>query len=272
MQRITPEQVGLCSQRLARIGSWMRDWVDSGRLPGMVVLVARRGQVAFFDAYGMRDVAAGLPMGVDTVFRIYSMTKPLTSVAIMMLYEEGRFQLDDPIARHLPMFAAMRVFSSGNVEHCKHDARGAGDRQELHAEQRRQAEAEEQHDEAGGQRVRVAGEYEVGMHEGERTAGCGTGGDTDPGVARLGRDRIAGQRTGEHAALDAEVHDPGPFGEGLADTGEQDRCPAADGPRHHLNGKAQESPAFLNWPHPKTPNSSNAIRITIERFCILSIR
>lgn len=95
----------------------MRDWVDSGRLPGMVALVARRGQVAYFDAYGMRDVAAGVPMGVDTVFRIYSMTKPLTSVAIMMLYEEGRFQLDDPIARHLPMFAAMRVFSSGNAEH-----------------------------------------------------------------------------------------------------------------------------------------------------------
>ena len=117
MQRATPEQVGLCSERLARIGPWMREWVDSGRLPGMVVLVARHGQVAYFDAYGMRDVAAGLPMDVDTVVRIYSMTKPLTSVALMMLYEEGRFQLDDPITHHLPMFADMRVFSGGTAAH-----------------------------------------------------------------------------------------------------------------------------------------------------------
>ncbi len=117
MQRASPEEVGLCSQRLARIGPWMRSWVDSGRLPGMVTLVARRGRVAYLEAYGMRDVAAGLGMGEDTIFRIYSMTKPLTSVAIMMLYEEGRFQLDDAIARHLPMFADMRVFSSGNAEH-----------------------------------------------------------------------------------------------------------------------------------------------------------
>jgi len=115
--RATPEQVGLCSHRLARIGAWMRNWTDSGRLSGMVTLVARHGQVAYLDSCGLRDVAAGLPMSEDSVFRIYSMTKPLTSVALMMLYEEGRFQLDDPIARHLPMFADMRVFSGGNAEH-----------------------------------------------------------------------------------------------------------------------------------------------------------
>ena len=115
MQRVTPEEVGLCSKRLARIGPWMRGWVDSGRLPGMVTLVARHGRVAYLDSYGLRDVAAGLPMGKDTLFRIYSMTKPLTSVAIMMLYEEGHFQLDDPIARYLPMFTDMRVFSGGDV-------------------------------------------------------------------------------------------------------------------------------------------------------------
>ena len=117
MQRATPEQVGMCSQRLARIGPWMRTWVDSGRLPGMVTLVARRGRVAYFDSYGLRDVAAGAPMNADTVFRIYSMTKPLTSVAIMMLYEQGHFQLDTPIAHFLPMFADMRVFVGGNAEH-----------------------------------------------------------------------------------------------------------------------------------------------------------
>ena len=116
MQRDTPEKLGLCAQRLARIGPWMRGWVDSGRLPGMVTLVARRGRVAYLDSYGLRDVGAGVTMGEDTVFRIYSMTKPLTSVAIMMLYEEGHFQLDDPIAHHLPMFADMRVFSSGDAE------------------------------------------------------------------------------------------------------------------------------------------------------------
>ena len=116
MQRVTPEEVGLCSKRLARIGPWMRSWVDSGRLPGMVTLVARRGRVAYLDKVGLRDVAAGLPMGEDTLFRIYSMTKPLTSVAIMMLYEQGHFQLDDPIARFLPMFAEMRVFSGGDLE------------------------------------------------------------------------------------------------------------------------------------------------------------
>ncbi len=116
MQRATPEELGLCAQRLARIGPWMRGWVDSGRLPGMVTLVARRGRVAYLDSYGLRDVGAGVAMGEDTVFRIYSMTKPLTSVAVMMLYEEGHFQLDDPIAHHLPMFADMRVFSSGDAE------------------------------------------------------------------------------------------------------------------------------------------------------------
>jgi CubicO group peptidase (beta-lactamase class C family) len=119
MQHVTPEEVGLCSKRLARIGPWMRGWVDSGRLPGMVTLVARRGRVAYLDSYGLRDVAAGQPMAQDTLFRIYSMTKPLTSVAIMMLYEQGHFQLDDPIARYLPMFADMRVFSDGDVKHYK---------------------------------------------------------------------------------------------------------------------------------------------------------
>ena len=117
MQRVTPEEVGLCSKRLARIGPWMRGWVDNGRLPGMVTLVARHGRVAYLNSYGLRDVTAGLPRDEDTLFRIYSMTKPLTSVAIMMLYEEGHFQLDDPIARYLPMFADMRVFSGGDVDH-----------------------------------------------------------------------------------------------------------------------------------------------------------
>ena len=102
---------GLDPDRLARIGPWMRGWVDDGRLAGMSVLVHRAGQEAYFGAHGLADRERGLAIGRDTVVRIYSMTKPLTSVALMMLYEEGRFQLDDPIAAVLPCFAEMRVFT-----------------------------------------------------------------------------------------------------------------------------------------------------------------
>ncbi len=85
--------------------------MDSGRIAGLSVLVHRRGRDAWFGAAGMADRERGVPMAADTVVRIYSMTKPLTSVALMMLYEEGRFQLDDPIAAVLPAFAAMQVWA-----------------------------------------------------------------------------------------------------------------------------------------------------------------
>ncbi len=107
------ERVGLSSSRLARIDDWMRRWVDDGRLAGLSVLISRRGQLAYQSSYGSADMARGVPMGRDTIVRLYSMTKPLTSVAIMMLYEEGRFQLDDPISGVLPAFAQMRVHASG---------------------------------------------------------------------------------------------------------------------------------------------------------------
>lgn len=100
---------GLDPARLARIEPWMRGWVDSGRLAGMSVLVHRRGHDAYFGAVGLADRARGLAMDADTVVRIYSMTKPLTSTAMMMLYEEGRFQLDDPISAVLPAFASMHL-------------------------------------------------------------------------------------------------------------------------------------------------------------------
>jgi CubicO group peptidase (beta-lactamase class C family) len=110
----TPDASGMSASRLARIDGWMQRWVDSGRLPGLSVLVHRRGETVYFGAAGKRDLAAGTPMTADTMLRIYSMTKPLTSVAIMMLYEEGRFQLDDPISRVLPEFASQRVYMSGS--------------------------------------------------------------------------------------------------------------------------------------------------------------
>lgn len=109
-----PEQVGLSAARLARVSHWMKAWVDSGKLAGMVTCVMRRGELAFAETYGKADVERNKPMRPDTIFRIYSMTKPLTSTAIMMLYEEGRFQLDDPISRFIPAFANPKVFAGGS--------------------------------------------------------------------------------------------------------------------------------------------------------------
>ena len=111
---VTPEQVGLSAARLDRVRTWMQQWVDSGKLAGMVTCVMRKGQLAFAEVYGKADIARNKPMRPDTIFRIYSMTKPLTSTAIMMLYEEGRFQLDDPISKFIPAFANPRVYVGGS--------------------------------------------------------------------------------------------------------------------------------------------------------------
>jgi len=110
---VSPEQVGLSAARLARVSAWMKGWVDSGKLPGLLVAVMRRGELAFAETYGKADVERNKPVRPDTIYRIHSMTKPLTSTAIMMLYEEGHFQLDDPISRFLPCFANSRVAAGG---------------------------------------------------------------------------------------------------------------------------------------------------------------
>jgi CubicO group peptidase (beta-lactamase class C family) len=111
---IHPEDVGLSTPRLQKIEPWMQALVSGKKLAGLSVMVLRRGEIAFFAAHGMSDIARAVPFGRDTLVRIYSMTKPLTSTAILMLYEDGRFQLDDPIARFLPGFADMRVFAGGS--------------------------------------------------------------------------------------------------------------------------------------------------------------
>ncbi len=111
---MSPEGVGLSSERLERVDAWMRAHVAAGRLPGLSVAVMRRGATVWSRAHGHADLARGTAMAHDTIVRIYSMTKPLTSVAVMMLYEEGRFQLDDPVSRFLPCFAGMRVMTGGN--------------------------------------------------------------------------------------------------------------------------------------------------------------
>ena len=111
---VAPEQVGLSAARLDRVRKWMHQWVDSGRLAGMVTVVMRKGELAFAETAGKADIERNKPMRPDTIFRIYSMTKPLTSTAIMMLYEEGRFQLDDPISKFIPAFANPRVYAGGS--------------------------------------------------------------------------------------------------------------------------------------------------------------
>jgi CubicO group peptidase (beta-lactamase class C family) len=99
----------LAPARLDRLGEVLRAEVECGRLPGAVALVARRGRLAYFESFGQSDPASGAPMAKDSIFRIYSMTKPITSVAAMMLWEEGRFLLSDPIAKYLPEFAGVQV-------------------------------------------------------------------------------------------------------------------------------------------------------------------
>ena len=113
LNTVKPEEAGLSSERLARVNTWAQRLIDDGKLAGLTTMVARHGKIAHFDSRGMADLKREQPMAADTILRFYSMTKPLTSVAIMMLYEEGLFQLDDPITRFLPCFKNMRVFSGG---------------------------------------------------------------------------------------------------------------------------------------------------------------
>ena len=103
------ESVGMSSGRLQRIDDVMQAYIDRSEIAGAVTLVARRGKVVHFSAIGHRDAESGAPMAHDTIFRIASMTKPIASVALMMMYEEGHFQLRDPISKWLPEFANMQV-------------------------------------------------------------------------------------------------------------------------------------------------------------------
>jgi CubicO group peptidase (beta-lactamase class C family) len=111
--RIDAAGLGLSRERLDRIRKWMQRQVDERKLPGAMTVIWRNGEVAFSHACGLMDVERNKKLRADTIFRIYSQTKAIVSVAIMMLYEEGRFQLDDPIARFVPAFRDMRVFKSG---------------------------------------------------------------------------------------------------------------------------------------------------------------
>ena len=108
-------EVGFGDGRLARLDRHLARYVDDGRLPGWLVAVSRGGKVVHLSTYGMRDLEASRPVEVDTLFRIYSMTKPITSVAAMMLYEEGAFELTDPVSRFIPAFSDLRVYRRGSA-------------------------------------------------------------------------------------------------------------------------------------------------------------
>lgn len=108
----SPEQVGLSAERLNRISELIRRDVERGEIPGAVVLVVRRGKIAYYEAFGHRDKANGTPMSKDAIFRIASMTKPFVSIATLMLLEEGRLYLTDPVSKHLPELAKLPVLAA----------------------------------------------------------------------------------------------------------------------------------------------------------------
>jgi CubicO group peptidase (beta-lactamase class C family) len=110
---VDPAEVGLDAGRLDRLDRHFARYVDDGRLPGWLLTVSRYGRLAHVSCRGLRDIEGGLPVEPDTLWRIYSMTKPVTSVAAMMLYEEGAFELSDPVSAFIPSFAGARVYGGG---------------------------------------------------------------------------------------------------------------------------------------------------------------
>ncbi len=111
-----PESVGMSSERLARVGTHFQRYIDDGRLTGWQISIARHGKVVYHALAGQRDVAAGTPVEADTIWRIFSMTKPITAVLALQLWEEGAFELTTPLHRFIPAFRDTKVWSSGTVD------------------------------------------------------------------------------------------------------------------------------------------------------------
>jgi len=109
---VKPEQSGMSSERLKRLSAAMRGYMDRGEVAGTVMLVARRGRVVHLESQGLMDIDSKAPMRTDSIFRLASMTKPITSVAVMMLLEEGRFLLNDPVSKFIPEFKNPKVVVS----------------------------------------------------------------------------------------------------------------------------------------------------------------
>jgi CubicO group peptidase (beta-lactamase class C family) len=119
-QKVTPEDVGMSSERLARIIPYMEHFVESGELAGVQTLIARDGKVVHFDQVGKLNLETGERLQEDSLFRIYSMTKPIASTAAMILYEEGYFQLNDPVEKYLPEFKGAQVLMDGQLVDTNH--------------------------------------------------------------------------------------------------------------------------------------------------------
>jgi CubicO group peptidase (beta-lactamase class C family) len=109
LQPAKPDSVGISAQRLERLTAGMKQLVEQGKLSGVVSMVAKDGKIIHFEATGQQNIASGAPMRKDSIFRIYSMTKPITGVAMMILFEEGKWQLNDPVSKHIPEFANLKV-------------------------------------------------------------------------------------------------------------------------------------------------------------------
>ena len=112
---VDPGEAGFDAKRLGRLSTHLNKYVDKGLLPGVNVLVSRGEEIVYRHMYGARDMERALPVEADTIYRFYSMTKPITSIAIMQLYEQGLFQLKDPISRWIPSFAGSQVFAGGDA-------------------------------------------------------------------------------------------------------------------------------------------------------------
>ncbi len=111
---VTPEKEGFSVERLARLDAKTHSYVDEGRTAGVITLIARHGRIIHFDVYGKADIEAGTPMQANSLFRMFSMTKPVTSTALLLLYEEGKFQLDDPLEKYFSEFKDLKVYASGS--------------------------------------------------------------------------------------------------------------------------------------------------------------
>ena len=116
MTSVKPETVGFSSERLERLHALMQQTVDQKQIAGIVTILARHGKVVDYRTYGERDMASGAPMTKDTIFRDYSMTKPVTGVAMMILYEQGKWLPSDPISKYIPEFAHLKVFKGMDAD------------------------------------------------------------------------------------------------------------------------------------------------------------
>ena len=113
---VAPSEVGLSAERLKRLDDGLQAMIDDGKLAGVVTLLARHGKIAFVDVAGVQDIESQRPMSRDSIFRIYSMTKPIVGVAMMMLYEEGQWRLNDPVSQFIPEFAELSVYEGDNPD------------------------------------------------------------------------------------------------------------------------------------------------------------